>query len=108
MRMTPSASRLRPRLISCLVTRLVTGLLAIGAAFPAAAQISRESAPAPKKAWSFAVGGDSRNCGDIVMPAVGAGASAAGADFYWHLGDFRAIFDFDQDYLAEPEYREKR
>ncbi|HYT32239.1 MAG TPA: hypothetical protein VEO37_06570, partial [Thermoanaerobaculia bacterium] len=50
--------------------------------------------------WRFLVGGDSRNCGDVVMPAVAAGARAAGASFYWHLGDFRAIFDFDQDLVA--------
>jgi len=50
--------------------------------------------------WRFVVGGDSRNCGDVVMPAVAAGARAAGASFYWHLGDFRAIYDFDQDLVA--------
>jgi len=50
--------------------------------------------------WRFVVGGDSRNCGDVVMPAVAAGARTAGASFYWHLGDFRAIYDFDQDLVA--------
>ena len=47
--------------------------------------------------WKFVVGGDSRNCGDVVMPAVAAGAASAGAAFYWHLGDFRALYDFDED-----------
>jgi Calcineurin-like phosphoesterase len=42
------------------------------------------------------------------MPAIAAGASDAGADFYWHLGDFRAMYDFDQDYLAQPDHRGKR
>lgn len=42
------------------------------------------------------------------MPAVAAGTAAAGAAFYWHLGDFRAIYDFDQDYLQEPEHRGKK
>ena len=46
------------------------------------------------------VGGDSRNCGDVVMPSVAAGAASAGAAFYWHLGDFRAIYDFDEDFVA--------
>jgi hypothetical protein len=55
--------------------------------------------------WSFAVSGDSRNCGDIVMPAIAAGVHKDGARFYWHLGDFRANYDFDQDLLAGPEYR---
>ena len=48
--------------------------------------------------WSFAVSGDSRNCGDVVMPAIAAGVHHDQAAFYWHLGDFRAIYDFDQDY----------
>jgi hypothetical protein len=57
--------------------------------------------------WSFAVSGDSRNCGDIVMPGIAAGVRTDGAKFYWHLGDFRANYDFDQDLLAGPEYRDK-
>ncbi len=48
--------------------------------------------------WTFAVSGDSRNCGDIVMPAIAERARREHAKFYWHLGDFRAIYDFDQDY----------
>ena len=32
------------------------------------------------------------------MPAIAAGAHHDQAVFYWHLGDFRAIYDFDQDY----------
>ena len=51
--------------------------------------------------WRFVVGGDSRNCGDVVMPAVAAGTAAAGARFYWHLGDFRALYDFDEDLKAQ-------
>jgi len=48
--------------------------------------------------WTFAVSGDSRNCGDVVMPAIAAGVHHDQATFYWHLGDFRAIYDFDEDY----------
>ena len=62
---------------------------------PAVAALAQEG-----NVWRFVVGGDSRNCGDVVMPAVAAGARAAGASFYWHLGDFRALYDFDQDLLA--------
>lgn len=51
--------------------------------------------------WKFAVSGDSRNCGDIVMPAIASGVHRSGAEFYWHLGDFRAIYTFDED-LAPP------
>jgi hypothetical protein len=47
--------------------------------------------------WKFAMAGDSRNCGDVVMPAIAQGVKANGAAFYWHLGDYRALYDFDQD-----------
>ena len=62
------------------------------------------SAPAdPTPVFKFAVSGDSRNCGDIVMPAIAAAVRKSGAQFYWHLGDYRAIYDFDQDMVAPPE-----
>jgi calcineurin-like phosphoesterase family protein len=51
-----------------------------------------------KGVWRFAVSGDSRNCGDIVMPAIAHYVLADNALFYWHLGDFRAIYTIDQDY----------
>jgi hypothetical protein len=51
----------------------------------------------PGESWRFVISGDSRNCGDVVMPAIAAGASQDSAAFYWHLGDLRAIYDFDQD-----------
>jgi Calcineurin-like phosphoesterase len=51
----------------------------------------------PTRSWKFAVSGDSRNCGDIVMPAIAAGVHKSGAAFYWHLGDFRAIYELDED-----------
>jgi hypothetical protein len=50
--------------------------------------------------WHFAVSGDSRNCGDVVMPAIADKVHAEHAAFYWHLGDYRAIYDFDQDIKA--------
>lgn len=55
------------------------------------------STKASAQEFKFAVSGDSRNCGDIVMPAIAASAAKDGAQFYWHLGDLRAIYDFDQD-----------
>lgn len=54
--------------------------------------------------WTFAVSGDSRNCGDVVMPAIAAGVIKSGASFYWHLGDFRAIYMFDEDIQHQPEH----
>src|SRR5260370_3841690 len=47
--------------------------------------------------FKFAVSGDSRNCGDVVMPAIASGVKQSGAEFYWHFGDFRAIYTFDED-----------
>lgn len=51
--------------------------------------------------WSFAVSGDSRNCGDVVMPAIAADALKHNVAFYWHLGDIRAIYGPDQDFVQE-------
>ncbi len=54
----------------------------------------------PDAPWSFMVSGDSRNCGNVVMPSIAAAAHANRAAFYWHLGDLRAIYDFDDDYRS--------
>ena len=50
--------------------------------------------------WSFAVSGDSRNCGDFVMPAIASSVKAENDAFYWHLGDFRWSSNVDQDLVA--------
>ena len=47
--------------------------------------------------WRFAVSGDSRNCGDVVMPALAKSVLAHDPEFYWHLGDFRIGYDVDED-----------
>ena len=57
--------------------------------------------------WSFAVSGDSRNCGNVVMPAIATGVKHDQAAFYWHMGDLRAIYGIDEDYKDEPEHRGK-
>ena len=66
---------------------------------PAQAARPRTSA-AP---WKFALSGDSRNCGDVVMPAVASAVKKSGAVFFWHLGDFRKVSDFDEDIQHQPE-----
>lgn len=58
-------------------------------------------AGAQHNTWTFAVSGDSRNCGDVVMPAIAKSAIGNHASFYWHLGDYRAIYVFDQDYVQQ-------
>jgi Calcineurin-like phosphoesterase len=60
---------------------------------------------APDSTWTFGVSGDSRNCGDVVMPAIAAGVQDHHAAFYWHLGDFRLGSDVDQDMAQEEGYR---
>ena len=61
-----------------------------------------QSSPA-KSTWSFAISGDSRNCGDFVMPAIAAHVKDEGDVLYWHLGDFRALYMIDEDMKAlEP------
>jgi hypothetical protein len=70
------------------------------AAAPAALPVPpAPAAPEPGKPWHFAASGDSRNCGDVIMPAIAQGAARDQAQFYWHLGDLRAIYDFDEDML---------
>lgn len=63
---------------------------------------SAQAQTAPSPVWKFAVSGDSRNCGDIVMPAIASAVLQSDAQFYWHLGDLRAIYDFDED-MVPPE-----
>lgn len=56
--------------------------------------------------WQFAVSGDSRNCGDIVMPTIAQDISSrTRAQFYWHLGDLRAISNFDEDISQRADAR---
>jgi hypothetical protein len=57
------------------------------------------------KPWHFAASGDSRNCGDVVMPAIAQGVARDDAQFYWHLGDLRAIYDFDEDILQDAKMK---
>jgi len=66
----------------------------------AAVAPSFAAAQPPSVSWVFAVSGDSRNCGDFVMPAIAAKVKAEQDVFYWHLGDFRWISTEDQDMEA--------
>jgi hypothetical protein len=82
-------------------------LLTLLAALPllaACAAYGQAQAQAPTQAqqgtWYFAVSGDSRDCGDLIMPKI---AHAVAEDrehpaaFYWHLGDFRRMYGPDCD-----------
>jgi hypothetical protein len=66
----------------------------------------RESNLVPPKegTWKFIVSGDSRNCGDIVMPTIAAQAiEKHQPSFYWHLGDLRAIYKIDEDIVGAAQ-----
>jgi calcineurin-like phosphoesterase family protein len=83
--------------------------LAISAATwsaPAARAGEQTNAPVKPKpaAWKFAASGDSRNCGDVVMPAIAAAVKPAGAAFFWHLGDFRKMRGPDEDIEHQPAH----
>ncbi len=54
--------------------------------------------------WRFIASGDSRNCGDVVMPGIAETAKKNQVAFYWHLGDLRATYTVDEDILHQPEY----
>jgi hypothetical protein len=62
-------------------------------------QQAQNSAP-----WQFAVSGDSRSCGDVVMPMIAADVLQYHPEFYWHLGDFRATYKVDEDIAQQPEH----
>jgi len=55
-------------------------------------------------AWRFLASGDSRNCGDVVMPGIAETARKNRAAFYWHLGDLRLTTNFDEDIAHQPEH----
>ena len=61
--------------------------------------------PLPAGSWRFIVSGDSRNCGDVVMPAIAAHSAQFAPSFYWHLGDLRAIYKIDEDMAFEAASR---
>ncbi|HYU35322.1 MAG TPA: hypothetical protein VEW48_24475 [Thermoanaerobaculia bacterium] len=70
-------------------------------ALPFAAGPARGQEPPPAGTWYFAVSGDSRDCGDLIMPKIArdieSRRATTPAAFYWHLGDFRRMFGPDCD-----------
>ena len=75
-----------------------TSFLSVGPLVVAGALVCHAQNAGP--AWTFAVSGDSRNCGDFVMPAIAAKVKAENDAFYWHLGDFRWMSQEDEDMVA--------
>ena len=89
----------RCRILLAKPARMRTPLACVfGVLICVAATLFAQEPPSSGGSWKFAVSGDSRNCGDIVMPAIAHGVRRDGAEFYWHLGDYRAMSNFDEDY----------
>jgi hypothetical protein len=104
-----SRDRFPLALVLCL-TLLAFGVAAIAANWRGGPPDDADST------WTFAVSGDSRNCGDFVMPAIAARVKAQKDAFYWHLGDFRWMSSEDEDMAAmqtpgvpmsKPEYQQR-
>ena len=85
--------------------RIATAVLLLTTAV--SIKVTIASAQAPAQTWYFAVSGDSRNCGDIVVPAIAADAKKKNAAFYWHLGDLRRTSAPDEDFIAEKAHEGK-
>jgi hypothetical protein len=82
---------------------MLAGALLLGcSAGPALAQ--QQSPKQEKDAWHFVASGDSRNCGDVVMPGIAETAKKNHAAFYWHLGDLRRTSGIDEDIAHQPEH----
>jgi Calcineurin-like phosphoesterase len=94
-------------LILCLAVTLLGGACARQSAptvdtSPGAAE-KGSVPPLPEGSWRFIVSGDSRNCGDIVMPAIASHSARFTPKFYWHLGDLRATYKIDEDMAFEAQ-----
>ncbi len=92
------------------MNNVVGGVVASVLASLPASIAGAETPPAPFPVWAFAVSGDSRDCGDLVVPKIARSIESedAGpvAELYWHLGDFRRMYDIDCDILKRrhPSY----
>jgi hypothetical protein len=84
-------------------TALFTFAIAFALATPQAASAQQPA----NGTWRFLASGDSRNCGDVVMPGIAETAKKNLAAFYWHLGDLRLTTNFDEDIAHQPEHLAK-
>ena len=85
---------------------LLTAVLLAKLHVPEGVFSSKDAAfiPPENGTWRFIVSGDSRNCGDVVLPTIAADSLPRYQPaFYWHLGDLRAIYKIDEDMAAEAE-----
>lgn len=95
----PSA-QFSSREASHLAVRATFFALVMLVAFHAIAQTASTGPLSSEGSWHFIVSGDSRNCGDIVIPSIASHSKQFAPEFYWHLGDLRAIYGIDEDMAA--------
>jgi hypothetical protein len=69
---------------------------------PSLEAIDMSSDSPTEGSWFFTVSGDSRDCGDLIMPLIAQDIfkrrDKFPVSFYWHLGDLRAIGRIDCDW----------
>jgi hypothetical protein len=95
-RLTKPWPHLTTNNIRTLKVTMITRVLAL-ACMLALSATNSHSQNTSGDTWRFAVSGDSRNWGDVVMPAIAKSVLEKNAQFYWHLGDFRIGYAIDED-----------
>jgi len=88
--------------ICSLLIATILGVRSSGALRPGRTVSTPSAAPvASQSSWYFAVSGDSRDCGDVIMPKIAQTIEHSRAqtpvEFYWHLGGLRAMGRIDCD-----------
>lgn len=87
-------------LVLCCCALLASSLLTARTSGSKTATLNPAEPPA-KSSWYFAVSGDSRDCGDLIMPKIAKSIATKRQTLpiklYLHLGDFRALFRVDCD-----------
>lgn len=97
-------TRLCPGLITRGTLLLIVTLLWVA---PSSATAAPQGSPAISQtspasgSWYFTVSGDSRDCGNLIMPKIAKSIASMNAktpaSFYWHLGDLRNLITPDCD-----------
>jgi hypothetical protein len=87
------------------ITFVLAAVVSLGQTNSLPSKEGQQDAESKPATWHFAVAGDSRNCGDVIMPAIAQSVAHDHARFYWHLGDLRAIYDFDEDMLQAAKMK---
>lgn len=93
--------------VCCALLLAAVPLCAAPAQAPDAPQSERGKTPSQpvtaSTSWYFTVSGDSRDCGNLIMPKIARSIAAQSAQtpaaFYWHLGDLRNIIQPDCDMI---------